>query len=139
MAKVVRFGVSVEPGLMKRFDKAIKKHGYTNRSEAVRDLARNWLAELETRDKTSTVTATLMIVYDHHTKNLSAALNECQHEDHDLVVASTHIHLDRHSCLEIIVLKGRAGRIQTLANRLISTRGVRHGKLWMTHFPCTCA
>jgi len=138
MSKVVRFGVSVEPGLMKRFDAAIKKRSYTNRSEAVRDLARNWLAELETADKSSNVVATLMIVFDHHMQNLSAKLNESQHEYHDLVVASTHVHLDRHSCLEIIVLKGRAGHIQTLADRLISTRGVKHGKLWMTHFPCTC-
>lgn len=133
MSKVVRFGVSIEPELMERFDAAIKEHSYTNRSEAVRDLARNWLADLGAEDEDAVVVASLMIVFDHHITSLSAKLTSLQHEDHNLVIASTHIHIDHDTCMETIVMKGPARRIRKLADAVISTRGVRNGKLWMTH------
>ena len=132
MSKVVRFGVSIEPELMDKFDAAIRSHSYTNRSEAVRDLARNWLAEVDQDRCEGVVVASLMIIFDHHQYGLSSKLNEVQHEDHDLVVASTHVHLDHDNCLETIVMKGPADRIRKLADKVISTRGVRNGKLWMT-------
>jgi len=131
MGKVVRFGVSIEPELMDKFDAAIHNHAYTNRSEAVRDLARNWLAQVDQDKSKGAVIASLMIIFDHHQYGLSSKINEVQHEDHDLVVASTHVHLDHDNCLETIVMKGPANRIRKMADKVISTRGVRNGKLWM--------
>ena len=132
MSKVIRFGVSIEPELMEKFDAAIHAHSYTNRSEAVRDLARNWLAQCDQNECAGEVVASLMIIFDHHQYGLANKLNEAQHEDHDLVVASTHVHLDHDNCLETIIMKGPADRIRKLADKVISTRGVRNGKLWMT-------
>ena len=132
MAKVTRFGVSLPEELVSSFDREIKQKGYSTRSEAIRDIMRDYLVEGEWLSGSGTVVGTVTIVYDHHTRELAGALTELQHEFHDLVACTTHVHLDAHNCLEVIVVKGSAGQVRAIADHLISTRGVKHGKLVCT-------
>lgn len=131
MADLVRTGVSLEQGLLKRFDEAIAGKGYVNRSEAIRDLIRNHLVGQEI-DENKVVAGTLTIVYDHHRPNLTEKLVEAQHRAGAKVLAAMHVHLDHHNCLEVIVMKGRGGDLNDLANGMLSLRGVKHGKLVIT-------
>lgn len=131
MAELVRTGVSIERELLEQFDKVIARRGYGNRSEALRDLIRETLIAEEVNDN-KPVVATLSMVYDHHRPNLSNKLTETQHHHHDNVLAATHVHLDAHNCLEVVIMKGRSGEIKQLADHMISMRGVKHGKLVLT-------
>lgn len=132
MDELFRFGVSIPEELIKAFDKRIEAKGYKNRSEAIRDIMRDYLVEGEWESGESEVVGTVTIVYDHHVRELSNALTSLQHECHDAIICSTHIHLDHHNCLEVIVVKGTSEQVRTIADRLISTRGVKHGKLVCT-------
>jgi CopG family nickel-responsive transcriptional regulator len=134
MSNLIRFGVSLDRDLLKRFDDYLSEKGYENRSEAIRDLIRDTLVkqEWETADPGEERMALVSIVYDHHESDLPSKLTELQHEQHGVVHSALHIHLDRHNCLEILVLRGAAGSILDLGNKLISTRGVRHGKMILT-------
>jgi CopG family nickel-responsive transcriptional regulator len=118
--------------LLQKFDRKIVSQGYANRSEAVRDLIRNRLVELEWEDENQEVAGTLTLVYDHHVRGLSNLLTELQHNWHDMILTSTHVHLDHHNCLEALVIKGPAGQVRQIADRLIGVRGVKHGKLTIT-------
>jgi len=128
---LVRTGVSLEQGLLAKFDLVIEKAGYQNRSEAIRDLIRNHLVKEEI-DRNKVMVGTLTLVYDHHRPNLTEELVEAQHQAGNQVLAATHVHLDHHNCLEVIIMKGRGGAIQDLANRILSFRGVKHGQLVIT-------
>jgi CopG family nickel-responsive transcriptional regulator len=132
MDKVERFGVSIPHGLAESFDQTIERKGYGNRSEAIRDLIRRFLVEEEWSAQNAEVVGTVTLVYDHHTHDLSDALTELQHQHHDRVVCCQHVHLDEHNCLETIILKGPASEIRGIADNLIGTRGVKHGKLVCT-------
>lgn len=132
MTELVRFGISMNEQLLNKFDRKIVSQGYANRSEAVRDLIRNRLVELEWEDENQEVAGTLTLVYDHHVRGLSNLLTELQHNWHDMILTSTHVHLDHHNCLEALVIKGPAGRVRQIADRLIGVRGVKHGKLTIT-------
>jgi CopG family nickel-responsive transcriptional regulator len=132
MAGVTRFGVSVPSGLLAAFDARIKRRGYRTRSEAIRDIMRDHLVEAEWEIGRGEVVGTVTIVYDHRTRELAGALTKLQHESHDAIVCTTHIHLDRHNCLEVIVVRGSSDQVRATADRLISTRGVKHGKLVCT-------
>ena len=129
---VTRFGISLESPLLKRFDSLIKKKGYASRSEAIRDLIRDSLVKEEWESYTSETVGTITLVYSHDTRELSDNLNDLQHQYHELVRSTMHIHLDGHNCLEVIVVKGKARDIKTVADRLIGTKGVKHGKLTVT-------
>ena len=129
---VMRFGVSVPGRLMDAFDKRIHAKGYRTRSEAIRDIIRDYLVEGEWEQHTGAVVGTITVVYDHATRELTHALTELQHQFHGAVCCSTHVHLDEHNCLEVIVVKGRAKVVQEIADQLISTRGVKHGRLVCT-------
>jgi CopG family nickel-responsive transcriptional regulator len=129
MSKIERIGVSVEQPLLKQFDRLIDKKGYENRSEAIRDLIRMSLSEQALENPKSDAVAGLFLVYDHHTTGLSSKLNEMQHSHYYQVIASTHVHLDHHNCLEIIILKGKAGEIQKLADAMSAIRGVKISKV----------
>ncbi len=131
MAELTRTGVSIEEDLLQQFDRLIARRGYKNRSEAIRDLIRESLVS-EAVDQNKPVVATLSMIYDHHCPNLSAKLNEIQHHSHDTVLATTHVHLDHDNCLEVVIMKGRSGEIQRLADHMLSIRGVKHGKLVVT-------
>ncbi len=129
---VKRFGISLESPLLNRFDRLIKKKGYASRSEAIRDLIRDSLVTEEWESYNTETVGTITLVYSHDTKELSDNLNDIQHHYHQLVMSTMHIHLDGHNCLEVIVVKGKSEDIKAVADRLIGTKGVKHGKLTAT-------
>lgn len=129
--KTIRFGVSLPQELIERFDAHINKKNYPNRSEAIRDLIRRDLISEEIA-KGEDVLGVLHILYDHHKRELSDKLTAVQHDHHDLIISSTHVHLDHDNCLEVILLKGKAEEINNLSNQIISAKGVNDGKLYMT-------
>ncbi len=131
MSILVRFGVSLEQGLLGRFDRLIEKQGYTTRSEALRDLIRRQLVKKEWEEDQE-VAGAITFVYDHHQRNLTSRLTDLQHNHQETIISTQHIHLDHHNCLEIIAVKGKASEVQKLANALHSVKGVRHGTLSMS-------
>jgi CopG family nickel-responsive transcriptional regulator len=131
MGKLIRFSVSIEEGLLNSFDALIKSRGYQNRSEAIRDAIRGQLIRQEWEEGDE-VTGVITILYDHHRPGVAEALTELQHHALAQVIASTHIHLDEANCLECIAVKGEARAIETLADRLKSLKGVKHGELTAT-------
>ncbi|MCD6467223.1 MAG: nickel-responsive transcriptional regulator NikR [Methanomicrobia archaeon] len=131
MEKMVRFGVSIPPELLKEFDELINKKGYANRSEAIRDIIRDYMIEQEW-EKGEKVVGTITILYDHDTRGVMEKLTDLQHENFEDVSSTIHVHLDENNCLEVIIAKGDAKRVKKLADRLIATKGVKHGKLVMT-------
>jgi CopG family transcriptional regulator, nickel-responsive regulator len=122
----------MERDLLERFDNTIVKKGYGSRSEAIRDLVRDHFVEEDVASN-KVVVATLTLVYDHHQPKLSEQLIEAQHEYKGKVLATTHVHLDHHNCLEVIILKGRGTDVKIFADRLLSFRGVKHGRLVLTN------
>ena len=130
--KITRFGVSIEPDLLEKFDKIIKKEGYENRSEAIRDLVRKNLIAEKIKDKEAKAIGTLTMVYDHHTGNLTNRLLELQHDHHSEILTTTHIHIDHHNCLEVLVLSGKAGDVQKLADNIKALKGIKHAELVIT-------
>ena len=128
----VRFGISLEKSLLKGFDGLITKKGYASRSEAIRDLIRDSLVKEEWKYGNKETVGAISIVYSHDTRELSDTLNDIQHNFHSSVVSSLHVHLDHHNCLEVIIVKGKGSEIKKIADRLIGTRGVKHGKLSLT-------
>lgn len=132
MARVARFGVSVEAELLEEFDALIKKTGYGNRSEAIRDLIRERLVGEEWKDENKEAVGILGIVYDHSRRELMETLTRIQHRHIPVIISSIHVHLDQHNCLEVIVLKGKSGLIKKTADELLVTKNVKHGKLIMT-------
>ena len=130
--EAARFGVSIPPKLLHRFDLAIAEQGYANRSEAIRDLIRDRLVEMDWQAEETETVGTVTLVYDHHTRELGEKLTELQHQAHDAVVSAMHVHMDAHNCLEVLVVRGKGKDIKSIADRLISTKGVKHGKLVMT-------
>jgi CopG family nickel-responsive transcriptional regulator len=129
MPEVVRFGVSIDERLLHRFDELIEQKGYVNRSEAVRDLIRSALVEDQWRRSDEEIVGTVTLVYDHHTRELSHRLTEQQHSHYQSILSTLHVHLDAHHCLEVVVIRGRAEQVRRLADELIGTKGVKHGKL----------
>jgi CopG family nickel-responsive transcriptional regulator len=126
-----RFGVSIDAHLLERFDKVIEQKGYTNRSEALRDLIRDSLVEQEW-DENREIIGTITIVYDHEVRELSDTLTDLQHKYQKLFRSTLHIHLDEHNCLEVLVVQGKSRDVKNVADRLIGTKGVKHGKFTMT-------
>ena len=131
MAKVQRIGVSLDPKLLDWFDKHIDERGYTNRSEAIRDLIRDKMVEEQWQAEDETCVAAVTLVYDHH-GDAGHKLSHLQHNFHLTVISTMHVHIDHDNCLEVIILKGTAKGIQELGNKMISLRGVKHGKLVAT-------
>ena len=130
MSSLVRFGVSLEEGLLKKFDRHIKKNKYTNRSEAVRDLIREELVKKEWMENKE-VAGAITIVYDHHTRELVNKILDIQHDYHDFILSTQHIHLDHHNCFEIIVTRGKSKDIEELFQLLKSAKGVKHAGFLM--------
>jgi CopG family transcriptional regulator, nickel-responsive regulator len=130
MSSLIRFGISLDKTLLESFDVLISDRGYTNRSEALRDLIRDELVRKEWLSG-DIVAGTITLVYDHHTRELNARLTDIQHNHHNVIIATQHIHLDHHNCLEVIVVQGTPQDIEKLAARLKATRGVKHSALTM--------
>jgi len=126
-----RIGISLEDELLRKFDRLIAEKGYVNRSEAVRDLIRDALvqrawSEASGREEKVAVVA---LVYDHDSSSLAQKLAHIQHENHRAVVSALHVHLDPHNCLEVLVLRGRAAEVVRMGEGLVSTKGVKYGRV----------
>lgn len=129
---IKRFGMSLDGLLLKSFDSLIVKKGYSNRSEAIRDLIRGNLVQSEWEAGNKECIGTVTIVYSHHKSELLDVLTDIQHNFHTSVISSMHVHMDEHNCLEVIVVRGKGNDIKKIADRLISAKGVKHGKLTVT-------
>jgi len=129
---VVRFGVSVPEELLERFDRIIGEKGYVNRSEAIRDIMRDFIVRYEWEVGDSEVAGTITMLYNHDEAEVVKELLDLQHEYLEEIVSSVHVHMDEHNCLEVVIVRGKAGRIKEIADRLLSLKGVKHGKLVMT-------
>ncbi|HJY06948.1 MAG TPA: nickel-responsive transcriptional regulator NikR [Bryobacteraceae bacterium] len=129
MSELSRIGVAIESDLLARFDRFIEKQGYSNRSEAFRDLVRDKLVGAAVEAPDAPVVGTITLIYDHHFRMLPNKLMDIQHGYHDVVIATTHAHLDHNTCLEVVVVKGSGHRVRKLADLLIGAKGVRHGRL----------
>ena len=127
MGKLTRFGVSLDEELLEPFDALCAVKGYSNRSEAIRDLIRKALVAEEWQQADGQGAGTLTLVYDHHKNDLARRLTQMQHDEHDIIIATLHVHLDHHNCLEVLILKGEAARVRALADKLLSCKGVKHG------------
>ena len=123
-----RIGVSLEQDLLEMFDELIEQRGYTNRSEAIRDLIREQLVQKQWSNSNETSMGVSILVYDHHTRDLSQKLAEAQHDHFADVVSTMHVHIDHNNCLELLVLKGKNREIEQLGEKLASTHGVKYGK-----------
>ncbi len=132
MGETVRFGISIDSGLLERFDRVVEEKGYVNRSEAIRDLIRDALVEQSWEAGEEETVGTLTLVYDHHVRDLSDRLTDIQHDHHDRIISTLHVHLDHHNCLEVLIVRGKAGQIKSIADSMIGVKGVKHGKLVMT-------
>jgi CopG family nickel-responsive transcriptional regulator len=131
MKKLVRFGVSLDHHLLDDFDRHIAGKNYATRSEAIRDLIRDDLVGHDWDDRADTI-GTITIVYNHHVPDLTEKLTELQHRHHRLILSGLHVHLDHDHCLEVLVVRGRGRALRKVADTLIGTKGVKHGKLTAT-------
>ena len=129
MKGVERIGVSLERKLLSNFDKLIARQGYQNRSEAIRDLIRQQLSSERLGDPKAKAVAAVFLVYDHHATKLMEKLTSLQHSHLLQTISSVHIHLDKHNCLEVVVLRGRVGEINKMAENIVSLKGVKLGRI----------
>ena len=128
MSKLIRFGVSLEKELLKKFDKHIKKENYANRSNAIADLIRDKLIRQEWAEDKE-VAGAIIMVFDHHQRDLVNNLTNIQHNYHKYIISSQHIHLDHDNCFEIVVVKGKPHKLEELTNKLKADKGVKHASL----------
>lgn len=132
MGILSRIGIALDSDLLRRFDRSIRRRGYTNRSEAFRDLIRDRLVTEQTAAPAAIVVGTVTLIYDHHSSGITEKLTEVQHAQHELVVSTSHAHLDHDSCLEVLIVHGKAAAVKQFADRMIGLKGVQHGRLVMT-------
>ena len=129
MAELERIGVSLDKGLLAEFDELIARQGYQSRSEAIRDLVRQQLSRERLADPQTEAVAAVVLVYDHHATKLTERLIEVQHSNLLQAISSLHVHLDRHDCLEVVVLRGRVREINRLGEQILSMKGVKLGRI----------
>jgi CopG family transcriptional regulator, nickel-responsive regulator len=129
---VDRFSVSLPPRLLSQFDEMVKQKGYDNRSLAIADIIRDKLVEHRQKFGTEEIAGTITLVYDHHKQHVQSTLTDIQHDHHGAIISTVHVHLDHHNCLEVLVVRGQASLIRTIADELIGAKGVKHGKLTVT-------
>jgi CopG family transcriptional regulator, nickel-responsive regulator len=132
MSDLIRFGVSIENQLLTQFDQLIVERSYATRSEAIRDLIRDELVQHQWQDNNEESVGTITIIFNHHVRELTEILTSVQHDHEKQIIATTHIHLDHDNCLEVIIVRGETATIRQIADKLITLKGVKHGKLVMT-------
>lgn len=130
MSELVRFSVSMEKDVLSRFDQQIEHDGYPNRSKALADLIRESIVKQEWKSGNE-IAGAIIMVYDHHKRELSTQLTHIQHDYHHIIVSTQHIHLDHDNCLEIVVVKGNTATVQELTSKLKATKGIKHAQLSM--------
>ncbi len=131
MPMLKRFSISMDQELLTTFDAHVREQGYTNRSEAIRDLIRKALVQ-EAWEQDQEVAGVITLVYNHHRSQLQEKITDLQHAYYRLITSTTHVHMDHHNCLEVVIVKGMASQVRELASRMIALRGVRDGKLTMS-------
>lgn len=129
---VARLSISLPPSLLRQLDAMVREKSYTNRSLAIADMIRAHLVEHRQQFGSEEIAGTITLVYDHHRPHVQATLTDIQHDHHALIVSTLHVHLDHHNCLEVLVVRGKAGLIKRIADELIAAKGVKHGKLTVT-------
>lgn len=130
---LVRFGVAMDADLLARFDALVARRGTAaNRSEALRDLVRDTLVDAAWESAEEECVGTITMVFDHAHSDLSEKLDALQHAHHDKIVSAMHVHLDAHACLEVLVVRGAGSDVRAIADTLLGTKGVKHGKLVTT-------
>jgi len=129
---VTRFSISLPPSLLRQLDQMSTEKGYANRSLAVADMIRNQLVEHQEKTGTGDIAGTITLVYDHHKPHLQSTLTDIQHDHHDVILSTVHVHLDHHNCLEVLLVRGPGPVIRQIADALITAKGVKHGKLTVT-------
>jgi CopG family nickel-responsive transcriptional regulator len=122
----------MEEDLLHEFDHLIERKGYTNRSEAVRDIVREKLIEESVETPTGAVYGALVFIYDHHKRELEKSLSNLQHDYFENIISTSHVHVDHDHCLEVVLLKGKSTILKTIAEKILSFKGVQHGKLTLT-------
>lgn len=132
MKALTRFSFSIESDLAQRFEALIRSSEYRNRSEFIRDMIRDALVRRQWADEKAQVVGTLTLLYDHHRRQLGDRLIDIQHDHHEMILATTHVHLSHDLCLEVIILRGPAGRLRKLADLLRQQKGVLHAELSMS-------
>ena len=132
MSSLSRIGVAIDSDLLLQFDALLGQRGYTNRSEAFRDLIRDLLVEKSWESPDSQVVGTVTLVYDHHVRLLNEKLTSIQHDHHHSILSTLHVHLDHDNCLEVLVVRGKSAAVRKIADTLIGTKGVKHGRLTIT-------
>lgn len=129
---VSRFSVSLPSPLLKQLDEMATEKGYDNRSLAIADMIRDKLVEHRQRLGNEEIAGTITLVYDHHKQSVQSTLTDIQHDHHEVIISTIHVHLDHHNCLEVLVVRGKAGLVKKIADELIAAKGVKHGKLTVT-------
>ena len=129
---VTRFSISLPPSLLRQLDQMSAEKGYANRSLAVADMIRNQLVEHQEKTGTGDIAGTITLVYDHHKPHLQSTLTDIQHDHHNVILSTVHVHLDHHNFLEVLLVRGPGNVIRSIADALITAKGVKHGKLTVT-------
>jgi CopG family transcriptional regulator, nickel-responsive regulator len=129
---VARFSVSLPAELAEQLERMTREKGYDNRSLAVADMIRAHLVEHQQQFGDKEIAGTITLLYDHHKQHVQAALTDIQHDHHEVIVATLHVHLDHHNCMEVLAVRGKAAIVKRIADELIAAKGVKHGKLTVT-------
>lgn len=133
MSELIRFGISIEQDLSEKFDRFVGERDYATRSEAIRDLIRDALIQQKIElDPTAAALGSLTLIYDHHARNLTQEMGAIQHRFHSLVISVMHLHVNHDDCMEVIALRGKVSQIVELSNALLSLKGIKNGKLFLT-------
>ena len=129
---ISRISMSLPEDLLTDIDRMVEQRGYESRSQAVADMVRGHLVEHRALAGAREIAGNVTLVYDHHKRNIQARLTRIQHDSGSIVIATMHVHLDHHNCMEVLAVRGRADDIRQLADRLTAVKGVKHGKLTVT-------
>jgi len=130
---LVRFGVSFPGNLLRQFDAFLAEQGYSNRSEAIRDLVRKAILDPKKVDPVSVVAGAIIVAYDHHVSNLPAVLMELEHTFYDVIISTVHVHLTLTQCMEVILVRGKFARLEALHEQIQTLRGVTFSELTVTY------
>ena len=129
---ITRISVSLPSKLLGDYDRMVDQKGYDNRSPAIADMMRAQLVDHREKTGQGEIAGTITLVYDHHTSHVQESLTTIQHDHHEVIISTMHVHLDHHNCLEVLVVRGKAPQIRKIADSLIAAKGVKHGKLTVT-------
>ena len=130
--KLCRFSISMDGDLVAQLDAMSKAKGYSNRSQAVADMVRAHLVDHYSEMRNQEIAGAITLVYNHHKRDIQPLLTDIQHDHQSLIISALHVHLDHHNCMEVLTVRGSAREVKKIADRLIATKGVKHGKLTVT-------